>query len=126
MGMDLVLAVAYQRHPERSHTELLAMIDSLTAERADEIFEDAEQIGFYELYSDAEGDGFTSLSHVQGKLREALESVQGSSYSRDVMTIPQNPSTGSGPWIALGGGSSWGDTPEGYSEVAYLEAWGEW
>ena len=43
MGMDLILAVAYQRHPDRSSNDLRALLDSLTEDEVTRIFESVEQ-----------------------------------------------------------------------------------
>ena len=34
--------------------------------------------------------------------------------------------TPDGTMVLIGGGSSWGDTPQGFDDVQLLNEWGEW
>ena len=117
MGMDLIVAVAWQRHPERTVAELNERIGQIDARKAAYLFEDYQQIN-WEEFSWFENEA-ELVDFIQGKLRDALGEL---TSSRGIMLM-ESPD---GTLLALGGGSSWGDTPEGYDEIALLEAWGEW
>ena len=121
MGMDLILAFAEQRHPERSTQDLMDLIDNLTEERAHTIFESVMQIDWDGMHSEEDADGV--VEYVQQHLRDAVEVVQGVSYSRSVATYI-NPDKDL--VLAIGGGESWGDTPEGFDDINFLAEWGEW
>lgn len=119
MEMDLILAVAYQRHPDRSSNDLRALLDSLTEDEATRIFESVEQ----EAYEFVRPDSDESvLEYVREYITGALDVLSGDYLSRSIFVIRDLDDR----YIALGGGDSWGDTPDGLSEIAYLEEWGEW
>lgn len=119
MGMDLILAVAHQQHPQRTDEELRALVAQVDEERASSIFAHAFSIDFEEVYDDPDDN---AVELVQGHLLEVLAVLNGETYHRSVMVILDL----DGRAIALGGGSSWGDTPEGFDLVNVLDAWGEW
>lgn len=118
MGQELIIGVAYQRHPERTAEELEALVGTLTVERAAKMYENAYQIS----YEERNGDTDDLLLVVTHDLREALATVSGDEYDRNVMIINDL----DGRAIAIGGGSSWGETPDGMDMMNMLEAWGEW
>lgn len=120
MGMDLIVAVAHQRHPQRTGEELRNLVNELDAERANSIFEHAFSIDFDEVYDDPDNDDVVET--IQAHLLEAIAVLESETYHRSVMVILDLDDRA----IAIGGGNSWGDTPEGFDLVNVLDAWGEW
>lgn len=119
MGMDLILTVAYQRHPKRTVPELRNLLDQLGPVRARSIFEHAFSIDFEEAYSDPNDD---VVDTIKTHLAEAIDILAGKTYCRSVMVI----SDLDDQVIMIGGEDSWSNTPEGFDLVNVLEAWGEW
>jgi hypothetical protein len=119
MGMDLIVAVAQQRHPERTEADLTVLIANITEPQALALFEKAMQISWNEMHSDDDDD---VTEHVQNLLTDAIHSVCGIEYSRSIIVLELDNNTR----IAIGGGDSWGDTPSGFDEINFLELWGQW
>lgn len=120
MGMDLIVAVAQQRHPERTEADLIDLIANITEPQAQTLFENAMQIEWDELHGDDDVGGV--VEHVQQLLTEAVQAVCGIEWSRSIIVLELDNNVR----IAIGGGDSWGDTPSGFDEINLLELWGEW
>jgi hypothetical protein len=114
--MDLIVAVAQQRHPERTTADLAGLIDNLAEAQANEIFANAMQIDADEIGVD------NVVGFVQEKLMNAIQAVTGEDWWRSVIVLDLD----NGSRIAIGGGDSWGDTPVGFDEINFLELWGQW
>lgn len=121
MGMDLITAVAVQNHPERDGDDLKQLLTHLTRAQAEGIFENIEGIDFAGLYEDDDDDDV--ILHVQDWINEFIDSVYGDRYHRSIIVI-QHPDLDK--VIAIGGGDSWGDTPDGLKAVGAVAEWGEW
>lgn len=122
MGMDLIVAVAVQEHPDRTIEELRDKLNALSVGRANAIFERVEQIDFVELYGDDEDVSVVDV--VKGWIEEFIAvACQQDLYHRSII-IMQHPKLDK--IIAIGGGDSWGDTPAGLNCVTAAAEWGEW
>lgn len=121
MGTELIIGVAVQQHPERTVEELEGMVNNLDHFTADAIWSD---VNGGERYSDIweTDDDNEVIEMVQGWLHEFLHAA-GGGYSRNI-TVMQHPNIET--LIAIGGGESWGDTPEGYDAIVAAVEWGEW
>ena len=121
MGMELIVNIAVQNHPERDGADLKQILTHLTKAQADDIFEAVEGIDYEGLYApDDEGD---VVEHVKDWINEFIDSVYGPNWHRSIVTI-QHPDLNK--IVAIGGGDSWGDTPNGLQAVGAVAEWGEW
>ncbi|MGW8177618.1 MAG: hypothetical protein ACWGQW_02315 [bacterium] len=121
MGMELIVNVAVQNHPERDGDDLKQRLTHLTRAQAEDIFEAVEGIDYAGLYGDDEPDDV--IQHVRGWINEFIDSVYGDLWHRSIVTM-QHPDLAK--VIAIGGGDSWGDTPDGLQVVGAVAEWGEW
>lgn len=121
MGMDLIVAVAVREHPERTTKDLLVKLDELTVERAKEIFEEVEGFSYEEFYPDPDAETLTVVEIVKGWILEFIGAMDGWDRSILIMQHPKLDKV-----IAIGGGDSWGETPDGLYAVAATAEWGEW
>jgi len=119
MGMDLIVAVCHQRHPERTWENLQQRVSQITYEEAERLFVEVEGAGPDQLMDNPEDD---LLGYVKDKITEGLEVGCLGAWDSSILPIEDL----AGNTILVGGGNSWGDTPDGYAAVIYLEAWGEW
>lgn len=116
MGNDLVIAVCEQRFPRRKFSEIKQKLNDLTLPEAENIFEDANGISASELEID------DVIEYVKDRINEALNVAYDVEYSRSIIAICLL----SGQKVLIGGGDSWGDTPEGFDQVNMLNIWGKW
>lgn len=124
MGMDLIVALCPQRHPERTSEELRQLVEALSQQSALELYEDVTGMTWGEAHEDRP-DAAECQRGVRALLLEALEVAWGESYHRSIFLWHGGPAY-EGPPILVGGGDSWGDTPAGLDAVTALAAWGEW
>lgn len=123
MGMDLIVSVAVQEHPERSIADLRSKLNELSLEEANDIFEATTGLSWeeYRDLDDETTDG--ALFHVKEWIEEFISTWASETYHRSIVILhhPQLDKI-----IAIGGGDSWGDTPNGLDAVTAVAEWGEW
>jgi hypothetical protein len=121
MGMELIVNVAVQNHPERDASDLLEILKHMTTAQANDIFEAVLGASYEEVYQlDDNGD---TLLHVKSWISDFINAVYGSMWSRSIVVV-QHPDLDK--VIAIGGGDSYGDTPDGLEAVGAVAEWGEW
>lgn len=119
MGMDLIVGVAVQNHPERTVDQLREKLEEMSSEEASEIFENVQGVSWEELNDEDDG----VLDCVKTWINEFIDAWDGSIYHRSLIFM-EHPNLDK--IIAIGGGDSWGYTPEGLDVVTAAAEWGEW
>lgn len=120
MGMELIVSVAVQNHPERDTDDLLQILNHLKRGQALDIFEAVQGIAFEELIDDPDAD---PRDQVRAWVEEFIAAMNGDIYHRSIVFL-DHPDLDK--LMAIGGGDSWGDTPAGFDVVSAVAEWGEW